>query len=124
MSSYEYKVVPAPKKGLKVKGAKTSQDRFAIALETQMNELGAEGWEYQRTDTLPCEERAGLTGRVTTFQHMLVFRRPLDAAQELAPAAPVTEQDDTVAPAEAETPEVTAEPEADTPREDAKVAAE
>ena len=75
MSQYEYKVVPAPKKGLKAKGVKSAEDRYANALETAMNALGAEGWEYQRSETLPSEERSGLTRRVTTFQNMLVFRR-------------------------------------------------
>lgn len=67
MSQFEYKVVPAPKTGLKAKGVKTSEERFANALQATMNMLGAEGWEYQRTDTLPCEERSGFTKRVTTF---------------------------------------------------------
>ena len=75
MSQYEYKVVPAPKKGLKTKGAKTSEDRFANALETAINTYAANGWHYLRTDTLPCHERTGLIRRVTTFQNMLVFRR-------------------------------------------------
>ena len=75
MSQYEYKVVPAPKKGLKAKGIKSAEDQYANALETAMNALGAEGWEYQRSETLPSEERSGLTRRVTTFQNMLVFRR-------------------------------------------------
>ena len=75
MSQYEYKVVPAPKKGLKAKGIKSAENRYANALETAMNALGAEGWEYQRSETLPSEKRSGLTRRVTTFQNMLVFRR-------------------------------------------------
>ena len=75
MSQYEYKVVPAPKKGLKAKGIKSAEDQYANALETAMNALGAEGWEYQRSETLPSEKRSGLTRRVTTFQNMLVFRR-------------------------------------------------
>ena len=75
MSQYEYKVVPAPKKGLKAKGIKSAENRYANALETAMNALGAEGWEYQRSETLPSEERSGLTRRVTTFHNMLVFRR-------------------------------------------------
>lgn len=86
MTHYEYKVVPAPSKGLKAKGVKTNQDRFANALEAAMNEMGAQGWEYQRADTLPSEERSGLTGRTTTFQHMLVFRRLI---KDDAPALPV-----------------------------------
>lgn len=77
MTRYEYKVLPAPARGMKAKGAKTTEARFAVALMTLMNEQGREGWEYQRTDTLPCEERVGLTGRATRFQNMLVFRREL-----------------------------------------------
>lgn len=79
MQRYEYKVIPAPRKGDKVKGAKTAGDRFAVTLTHLMNTLGAEGWEYLRADTLPCEERVGLTGKTTTFQNMLVFRRALAA---------------------------------------------
>lgn len=75
MPVYEYKVVPAPEKGRKGKGLKGPRERFANALESVMNELGAEGWEYIRADTLPCEERSGLTGSTTTYQNMLVFRR-------------------------------------------------
>ncbi len=83
--SYEYKVVPAPQRGLKAKGKKTHEDRFAHALETAMNAYAADGWEYLRADTLPCEQREGLMGRSTVFQNILVFRRPAKAKQ-LAPA--------------------------------------
>lgn len=88
---YEYKVVPAPRRGEKVKGAKTVEDRFAVALARVMNEQGAEGWEYLRADTLPCEERVGLTGKATHFHHMLVFRRALapGAAAQTAATTPV-----------------------------------
>ena len=75
MQRYEYKVVPAPRKAVKVKGVRSTEGRFAHALELVMNDLGADGWEYQRTDTLPCDERQGLTGRSTSFQNVLVFRR-------------------------------------------------
>lgn len=78
MAGFEYKVVPAPMRGAKAKGVKGTPARFALALQNVMNEHGVEGWEYQRTDTLPAEERQGLTGKVTTFQNMLVFRRALD----------------------------------------------
>jgi len=79
MPKYEYKVVPAPVKGERAKGVKGTQARFAHALSSLMNELGREGWEYQRADTLPCEERQGLTGKTTSFQNMLVFRRVIEA---------------------------------------------
>lgn len=72
---YEYKVIPAPMRGLKGRGVKTAQDRFANALQTVMNEQADEGWEYLRTDTLPCEQREGLMSKTTVYQNMLVFRR-------------------------------------------------
>ncbi|MGO4909695.1 DUF4177 domain-containing protein [Pseudorhodobacter sp. W20_MBD10_FR17] len=79
MKSFEYQVVPAPKKGEKSKGAKTPADRFALALTTLMNKMGVLGWEYIRSDILPCEERVGLTGSKSVYQNMLVFRRELHA---------------------------------------------
>jgi hypothetical protein len=87
MQAYEYRVVPAPVRGEKARGVKTTADRYALALANLMNALGREGWEYLRADSLPCEERAGLTGTRTTFQHMLVFRRPLTAAEAAPPQA-------------------------------------
>ena len=85
MNRYEYKVVPAPKRGEKVRGARHVEDRFAHALMTLMNRMGRDGWEYQRADTLPCEERSGLTGRSTTYQNMLVFRRVVLPEPAIAP---------------------------------------
>lgn len=83
MQRYEYKVIPAPIKGEKTRGAKTTPDRFAYKLTTIMNDMARDGWEYQRADTLPCEERSGLTGKVTTYQNMLVFRRPVALSRAL-----------------------------------------
>lgn len=78
--TYEYKVVPAPTRGLKAKGVKTSEARFAHALQTLINAQANDGWEYLRTDTLPAEQREGLMGKKTTvYQNMLVFRRTRDA---------------------------------------------
>jgi hypothetical protein len=98
MQRYEYRVIPAPRRGEKSREARSTPERFALALTQIMNKMGAEGWDYLRTDTLPCEERVGLTGRQTTFQHMLVFRRPLAQAARLA-AAPQAIED--LAPARA-----------------------
>jgi hypothetical protein len=97
MTAYEYRVVPAPSRGVKVKGAKTTEARFAHALSELMNALADEGWEYQRADTLPCEERVGLTGRRTRHHSMLVFRRALPGTAQAAdrtadvPVAPIAE---------------------------------
>lgn len=82
---YHYRVIPAPTRGQKAKGLKTPETRFAHAIETVMNELADEGWEYLRADTLPSEERQGLTSTSHAFRTLLVFRRPaeegLDAFQ-------------------------------------------
>lgn len=80
MTKFEYRVVPAPVRGIKVRGARTPEDRFAEALAEVMNGLGRDGWEYVRCDTLPSEERTGLTGRTTVYRNMLVFRRAVAAA--------------------------------------------
>ena len=85
MQRFEYKVIPAPKRGEKARGVRTTEERFALALTHLMNDLGAEGWDYVRADALPCEERVGLTGRRTIFLNVLVFRRVIagsDAAIE------------------------------------------
>lgn len=121
MRGFEYKVVPAPVRGLKGKGIKGTQARFANALQTVMNDLGAQGWEYQRTDTLPVEERQGLTGKTTSFQNMLVFRRALAEEVEEAPvvAALIEDQTDDVA---TQAEEVDALPEAP-PEEEEPIAA-
>lgn len=91
MPHYEYLVIPAPEKGQRAKGVRGVRARFAHALQSVMNEKGREGWRYLRTDTLPCEERQGLTRRGTTFQNMLVFSRELPyEAPQASPFAPAT----------------------------------
>lgn len=80
MTEYEYKVVPAPTKGIKAKGVKTAEGRFAFAVESLMNEMARDGWEYLRADMLPSEERQGLTGSTTNWRNILVFRRASPAA--------------------------------------------
>lgn len=74
---FEYKVVPAPVKGVKAKGLKTPEARFALGVEQAINALAAEGWEYQRSDVLPSTERVGLTGSETHWRTLMVFRRTL-----------------------------------------------
>jgi hypothetical protein len=87
MQRFEFKVIPAPKRGEKARGVKTTEERFALALTTLMNQLGAEGWDYVRADALPCDERVGLTGTKTTFQNVLVFRRVIDSLAADLPTA-------------------------------------
>ena len=80
--SYEYRVIPAPVKGTKAKGAKTVEERFALTLLEAMNNMAADGWEFQRAETLPSEERSGLTGRKTVYHNLLVFRRKTAATAD------------------------------------------
>ncbi len=94
MPKYEYKVIPAPTKGVKARGLKTSEARFANAIEKKMNELAAEGWSYVRSDLLPSEERQGLTSSHTVYRSLLVFRRERsDIAQDDTTAMVEPEQD-------------------------------
>lgn len=81
MQQYEYRVIPAPAKGEKDRGLKTGAERFAHVLTRTMNDMAREGWEYLRADTLPAEERAGLTSKTTVYHNLLVFRRPVTAAE-------------------------------------------
>lgn len=123
MSQFEYKVVPAPKRGEKAKGLKTAEDRFAHTLQTAMNALARQGWEYQRTDTLPSEERSGFTGRVTTYQNMLVFRREV-VAMNVA-ATPARVEVTTVTPPVAEAPKLAPKPlDVDPARAEPQIASE
>lgn len=118
MIRYEYKVVPAPKKGDKVRGVKTSEDRYAHTLAGLMNELGAEGWEYYRTDTLPAEEKKGMLSKASTvFYNVLVFRRALEAeasGERGSTVVPMPERARSAAPAAPSWPE--SEPEETAPQ--------
>jgi hypothetical protein len=82
MTVYEYKVVPAPRKGRKGKGVKGTAARFSFAVQELMNAYAADGWEFQRAETLPSDERSGLTSTTTVYRDLLVFRRPRTAQSE------------------------------------------
>jgi hypothetical protein len=92
MPRYEFKVIPAPRRGEKARGVKTTEERFALALTGLMNDMGRDGWDYVRADTLPVDERAGFTGTKTSFHNMLVFRRVVEPENTAAPlTAPAVE---------------------------------
>ncbi|WP_363319815.1 hypothetical protein [Roseovarius sp.] len=94
MPVYEYKVIPAPTRGRKAPGVKSPEARFALGLEDMLNEMGQAGWEYQRTDILPSEERQGLTSSRTVYRSVLVFRRAT------APETPMRDPAQTAATAD------------------------
>ncbi|MEO0371507.1 MAG: hypothetical protein AAF231_08650 [Pseudomonadota bacterium] len=74
---YEYKVVPAPAKPRKTPKIKGAEAKFAYGIEATMNEYAADGWEYQRADILPSEERRGFRSTQTVYRTVLVFRRAI-----------------------------------------------
>lgn len=81
MSYYEYVVVPVPKAAPRAKGVKRTDDRFAHGLSETLNRYGAEGWEYQRNETLNVEARAGFFSRPAPEQiTVMIFRRWVEAA--------------------------------------------
>jgi hypothetical protein len=94
MPQYEYSVVPAPKQVPKIKGVKGTPQRFAQGMTDLLNAWGAEGWEFQRVETLPCEERSGLMGKTLGSQVVLVFRREIEEAgpEAYAETAPTPEE--------------------------------
>lgn len=53
-----------------------------------MNDLAGHEWEYLRAESLPCEEKTGLTGRVESYQSILVFRRRIVADQKFFEVPP------------------------------------
>lgn len=84
---YEYKVVPAPMRTGKIKGLKTTAERFAHLLSERINAEAAGGWRFLRTESLACEERKGLTGTNRTTQTVMVFARALGQTRPDAGAA-------------------------------------
>ncbi len=89
MPRFEYKVVPAPSKGQKAKGVKSQEGRFARAIETTLNDLAADGWEYVRAELLPSDERSGLTGSTVNWRNVLVFRRQVETDIDVLHPRPV-----------------------------------
>ena len=102
MRKFEYKAVPAPTQGTKARGIKATEDRFALSLTDALNDMAAEGWEYVRAETLPCDERKGLTGSQKTYQNVLIFRRltvaPVDLPEPSRPTSRPIEPTEPAAP--------------------------
>lgn len=73
MTSYEYRVVPAPDRA--AKSRKKGADPFAETLSVALNAESKDGWEFQRAETLPVREKTGLTGTRSAFRTLLIFRR-------------------------------------------------
>lgn len=73
---YEFKAVPAPRKPEKAKGIRGTEARFANTISDVMNAEAADGWEYLRSEILPCESKGGMIRRGGVVDVvLLVFRR-------------------------------------------------
>ena len=76
MTNYEYKTICAPRKALKFKGIKGTDDRYAKTLTDVINAQSADGWEYFRAESLPVDEKAGMMGKTAEkYISLLIFRR-------------------------------------------------
>lgn len=89
MQTHEYVAIPAPRKAVSARGLKGVPAKFANAISNMMNEMAAEGWRYERTDTLPCDERQGLTGKTVKYHALMIFSRSIEISDDqLALPAP------------------------------------
>ena len=84
---YEYKVVPAPQRARRIKGLKNTADRFAHALAERINAEATGGWQFLRTETMPCEERSAFGRAKTSMQTVMVFQRGLAGGRAVERAA-------------------------------------
>lgn len=96
---YEYKVVPAPQRAAKAKGLKTTAERFAHTLAERINAEAAGGWQFVRTEALPCEERSRLGASRASTQVVMIFARALGVARPDAGAALAAAQGGAAIPA-------------------------
>lgn len=101
MRRYEYKVIPVPTRCLGPRGADAGTDPAAYTVETVLNDLGLQGWEYLRTDCMTLQ-KGGILGRGEVTREMLIFRRHPVGLADRAPAeeraAPVALISDRPAP--------------------------
>ncbi|MEM7213125.1 MAG: hypothetical protein AAF479_14755 [Pseudomonadota bacterium] len=121
---YDYKCVAAPEKARRRRGARTRTDRVALAMEDILKAEATGGWEYQRTDLIPVEEKSGWFGRAhEVHRAVLVFRKPKKSARphvietaprsEPAPVQPVETKPQPVEAAPRIEPAPAPEPESD-----------
>lgn len=81
MSYYEYVAIPAPKDAPRAKGVKGTGARLAHGLSEMLNRYGAEGWEFQRTETLGVETKPGFFSRPRIEQvTVMIFRRWIETS--------------------------------------------
>lgn len=76
MTKYEFRAVPCPQRAQRSRNVTKGADAFSETLNTAINELAVEGWDYIRAETIDVTSR-GLFKRRTEQRTFLVFRREL-----------------------------------------------
>lgn len=80
MTSYQYKVIPAPRQ-VKINGATcNAQSSLTPTLESDINFIASTGWEFVRVETVTVRKRAWVFFERCTQEDLMVFRRPLSEA--------------------------------------------
>jgi hypothetical protein len=80
--TFEYKCVGGPERPKRLRGTRSRSERVALAMQEIINIEAVDGWEYQRTDLVPVEEKAGLFSRAhDVHRAVLIFRRERSAAR-------------------------------------------
>lgn len=74
---YEYDVVPAPKKPMRIAGVTREDERVAYDLAALFDDMAVDGWEYVRADVIHIDDVTGISGNVPKTHTLLVFRRPM-----------------------------------------------
>ena len=84
---YEYKCVGAPERPKRQRGVRGRSERVALAMQEIIDAEAVDGWEYQRTDLVPVEEKNGFFSRThEVHRAVLIFRRELEPAPRVIPA--------------------------------------
>ena len=92
MSGYSYKTVAAPRRLKKIKGVKGKDALLARTVEDLIAVEAAQGWEYQRADMFPVDEKSGFFSKSSTeMRAVLIFRKAAPSAQPQVPPQPVAQ---------------------------------
>lgn len=94
--AFEYKVIGAPEKPRRKRGARTPSDRVAAAFSDVLGAEAVDGWEYLRTDLVPVEEGGFFSRRREVHRAVMVFRRALsrEPRAEPVPSAPARRREE------------------------------
>ncbi|MCY4207315.1 MAG: hypothetical protein OXD29_05105 [Roseovarius sp.] len=92
MSRFEYKIIPASVNRGKAKLLKGGAEKVAVKLESEINKLGLNGWEYYRTETYPIQKSRWFSPPKIDHISILVFRREIKRAETMPFSTPETKE--------------------------------